>query len=154
MKTLRFLFVYVMTIVLLKRNCKMLMKWLRAVLEIVHVFMHSYIEAAEAENTERHARFRLLLTYWSACDACAIHSHRDTRRTCRIVILWLNIHRHSTILRFELTVLNYFWFIRPKFDKFRDKWIYSVFMTGFRNSVCISCITEIIGPYKLLYVLL
>ncbi len=26
------------------------MKWLRAVLEIVHVFMHSYIEAAEAET--------------------------------------------------------------------------------------------------------
>ncbi len=36
-----------MTIVLLKRNGKMLTKWLRAVLEI----MYSYTEAADAENT-------------------------------------------------------------------------------------------------------
>ncbi len=39
-----------MMVFFLKRNGKMLMT-LRSVLEIVHVFIYSYIEAAEAENT-------------------------------------------------------------------------------------------------------
>ncbi len=48
-----------------------------------------------------------------------------------------------------LSVLTYFWCIHPKFGKFHDLPRYTVnavFMTGFRDSVCVFCILEIIGP--------
>ncbi len=75
MKTFRFLFVYDMTIVLLKRNGKMLMKWLRAVLETMVVFMHSYIEEAEAENTASVKRFSMCVV-----NETAILRHSLTQR--------------------------------------------------------------------------
>ncbi len=35
-------------------------------------------------------------------------------------LLRLNIYRYKSILRFDLSVMTYFWLIHPNFDKFRD----------------------------------
>ncbi len=52
--------------------------------------------------------------------------------------------------RFDLSVMTYFWLIHPNFDKFRDipcLTVNSVLITGFRDSVWVFCMAEIIGPY-------
>ncbi len=52
-----------------------------------------------------------------------IHSHRDMQNmqdSYLNSILRFNIHRHWSISWFDLSVLTYFWFIHPKFGKFRD----------------------------------
>ncbi len=65
----------------LKRNCKMLMKWFRAVLEIMFVFMYSYIEA---ENTATSAS-DTHASVWNRASAPLIST--ETCRMCRIHIL-------------------------------------------------------------------
>ncbi len=78
-----------------------------------------------------------------------IRSHSDAQ-SMQDSYLKLNIHRHQSISHFDLIVLTYFCFINPKFGKFHDIPRYtvnSIFITGFRDSVCVFRIMEIIGPY-------
>ncbi len=48
-----------MTIVLLKWNGQMLIKWLSSSGDVVHVFMSSFSETADAENTASSTRFSM-----------------------------------------------------------------------------------------------
>ncbi len=53
-------------------------------------------------------------------------------------------------MHFDLSVLFYFWYIHPKFGKFRHIPRYTVnpvFMTGIWDSVCVFRISENIGPF-------
>ncbi len=79
--------------------------------------MYSYIEAAEAENCERHTHFSICVVIKT------INSHRDRQNMQYSYVkknIVVNIYKHLFISCFVLSVMTYFWFIHPKFDKFRD----------------------------------
>ncbi len=70
MENLQLLYVCDMTVIIL--NSKMLMKWLSQQLEIIFVFIASYSETAEAENTA--SIVRALVCVWKTKQCvCTIH---------------------------------------------------------------------------------
>lgn len=69
----------------------MLMKWLREFLEIVYVFMYSYIEAAEAENTMSDTHASVVVVNETVH---LRHSFTQNVQDSYIIFLRLNIHRH------------------------------------------------------------
>ncbi len=69
---------YDMTIVLLKWNGQMLMKWLSEQFwDVVHVFMYSFSETADAENTASVVHFSPCVCVVKTARLC--RSHIDTQ---------------------------------------------------------------------------
>ncbi len=71
--------------------------------------MYSYIEAAEAENCERHTHFSICVVIKT------INSQRQAEHAvfiCKNNIV-VNIYKHLFISCFVLSVMTYFWFIHP-----------------------------------------
>ncbi len=72
--------------------------------------MYSYIEAAEAENCERHTHFSICVVIKT------INSHRDRQNMQYSYVkknIVVNIYKHLFISCFVLSVMTYFWFIHP-----------------------------------------
>ncbi len=68
-----------MTIVLLKWNGQMLMKWLKSSSgDVVHVFMSSFSETADAENTTSSTRFSMYVcSKWNRMSVSLINKDAE-----------------------------------------------------------------------------
>ncbi len=93
--------VYDITLGLLKWNGKMLVKWLRSVLEMFFMYL--------CPHWDRRC--------WSHCERHAYRDAQNMQDSYLNRLLRLNIYRYQSISRFDLSVMIYFWLIHPNFDK-------------------------------------
>ncbi len=106
-----------MTLVLLKLNGKMLVKWLSDQFWRYCSCIYVLIETADAET-----QCAVYITSVNKT-ACLLQSHRDVQNMQDSYLnrlLLRNIYKYLSISRFDLSVMTYFWLIHPNFDKFCD----------------------------------
>ncbi len=121
--------------------------------DVVHVFMSSFSETADAENTASSTRFSMYVcSKWNRTSVSFINRDSEHARFIFKVFLRLNIYRYYSIAsRFKCTDL-----LLINSSKLRHiPWhsaLYGKFhyMTAFRDSARIFCIADIIVDCDLL----